>query len=84
VEIPEMAAVIRGIVRNSVEWKQNPYFDTLDPANINGLQMAKFDLARFYSQKQISTYVNKLKEERVEWLKRFKNLNPAILNALKP
>jgi phosphoenolpyruvate carboxykinase (ATP) len=83
VEIPEMATVIRGIVRNSAEWMRNPYFDTLVPVNINGLQMAKFDLSKFYSQEQINAYVNKLKEERLEWLKRFKNLNPAILNAVK-
>jgi phosphoenolpyruvate carboxykinase (ATP) len=83
VEIPEMAAIIRGIVRNSVGWTRNPYFDTLMPININGLQMCKFDLSKFYTQEQIDTYVNKLKKERLEWLKKFKNLNPAILNAAK-
>jgi phosphoenolpyruvate carboxykinase (ATP) len=82
-EIPEIAAVIRGIVRNSVEWTKNPYFDTLVPVNVNGLQMAKFDLSKFYSQEQINAYVNKLKAERLEWLKKFENLNSAILNAAK-
>jgi phosphoenolpyruvate carboxykinase (ATP) len=82
-EIPEIAAVIRGIVRNSVEWTRNPYFDTLVPVNVNGLQMAKFDLSKFYSQEQINAYVNKLKAERLAWLKKFENLNPAILNAAK-
>jgi len=82
VEIPEIAAVIRGIVRDAVEWKQDPYFDTLVPRKVNGVQMTKFDLSNFYSQEQINVYVNKLKEERVEWFKRFENLNPAILNGL--
>ena len=82
-EIPEIAAIIRGIVRNSVEWTRNPYFDTLVPVNVNGLQMAKFDLSKFYSQEQINAYVNKLKAERLAWLKKFENLNPAILNAAK-
>lgn len=83
VEIPEMAAIIRGIVRETVEWKQDPYFSTLVPRNVNGAQMTKFDLSKFYSQEQINAYVNKLKKERVEWLQRFENLNPAILNAFK-
>jgi len=82
-EIPEMAAVIRGIVRNSVEWTRNPYFDTLVPVSVNGLQMSKFDLAKFYSQEQINVYVNKLKAERFAWLKKFKNLNPTMLGAAK-
>jgi len=83
VEIPEMAAIIRGIVRDAVEWRQDPNFDTLVPRKVNGAQMTKFDLSNFYTQEQINAYVNKLKEERVEWLKRFENLNPAILNGFK-
>jgi len=83
VEIPEMAAIIRGIVRDSIEWEHDPSFDTLVPRKVNGVPMTKFDLAGFYSQEQINAYVSKLKEERLEWLKRFKNLNPATLNAVK-
>jgi len=83
VEIPEMAAIIRGIARNAIEWKLDPYFDTLVPRKVNGVQLTKFDLSNFYSQDQIDAYVNKLKEERVEWLKRFENLNPAIIDAFK-
>lgn len=83
VEIPEMAAIIRGIVRNSVSWKRDPYFDALVPKKVNGVQMTKFDLSKFYSQEQINFYVDKLKRERREWLKRFKDLNSAILNEVK-
>ncbi len=83
VEIPEMAAIIRGIVRDSVEWKRDPHFDVLVPRAVNGLQMTKFDLTKFYSQEQIDAYVDKLKRERLEWLKRFKNLNPAKFNAVE-
>jgi len=45
--------------------------------------MTKFDLSKFYSQEQINFYVDKLKRERREWLKRFEDLNPAILNEVK-
>jgi phosphoenolpyruvate carboxykinase (ATP) len=83
VEIPEMAALIRGIVRDSVEWKRDPYFDTLVPTNSNGVQMTKFDTSKFYSEEQINAYVKKLKKERIEWLKRFANLNPAIVDAVR-
>jgi phosphoenolpyruvate carboxykinase (ATP) len=53
------------------------------PIKVNGAQMTKFDLPKFYSPEQIKTYVDKLKEERVEWLKRFENLNPDIIKAVK-
>lgn len=78
-----MAAIIRGIVRNSVSWERDPYFDTLVPKKVNGVQMTKFDLSKFYFQEQINFYVDKLKRERREWLKRFEDLNPAILNEVK-
>jgi phosphoenolpyruvate carboxykinase (ATP) len=83
VEIPEIAAIVRGIVRNNGKWEREPYFKTLVPIKVNGAQMTKFDLTKFYSREQIKAYVDKLKEERVEWLKRFENLNPDILNAAK-
>jgi phosphoenolpyruvate carboxykinase (ATP) len=83
VEIPEMAGIIRGIVRNSAEWKREPHFGTLVPRNVNGVKMANFDPSKFYSQEQINAYVDRLKKERVEWLKKFENLNPAILDAIK-
>jgi phosphoenolpyruvate carboxykinase (ATP) len=83
VEIPEMAGIIRGIVRNSAEWTREPHFGTFVPRNVNRVKMANFDPSRFYSQEQINAYVDRLKKERVEWLKRFENLNPAILDAIK-
>lgn len=83
VEIPEMAAIIRGIVRNSIEWKQDPYFDTMVPKKVNGVQLTKFELSKYYSQEQIDAYVNKLKMERVEWLRRFENLNSDIVKSMK-
>lgn len=83
VEIPEMAAIIRGILRNCIEWDENPYFGVLTPKTVNGIKMAKFDPSRFYTQEQIMAHVNKLKEERLEWLKKFEGLNPKILDAVR-
>lgn len=82
-EIPEMAAIIRGIVRGTAEWEQEPCFETQVPKRANGVQMAKFDLANFYSEQTIQEYVTKLKKERIEWLKKFKDLNPAIASTVK-
>jgi phosphoenolpyruvate carboxykinase (ATP) len=77
-EIPEMAAIIRGIVRGTIEWEKEPYFETFVPKRVNGVQMAKFDLTRFYSEPTIKDYVKKLKNERMEWLRKFKTLDPAV------
>jgi phosphoenolpyruvate carboxykinase (ATP) len=79
VEIPEMAAIIRGIVKGSIEWTCEPYFNTLVPKKVNGMQMTRFDPSEYYSKEEIDAQVAKLKQERFAWLKRFESLNPTIL-----
>lgn len=74
VEIPEMAAIIRGIVRGNIEWAQEPYFGTLVPKKVEGVDISKFELSRFYSADKIEEYVNQLKRERKEYLSKFPDL----------
>jgi phosphoenolpyruvate carboxykinase (ATP) len=78
VEIPEMAAIIRGIAKGTIEWQSEPWFGTLVPKRADGIQLTKFDLRNFYSEQHIEEYVEKLKAERAEWLRKFKTLNPAL------
>jgi len=42
-----MAAIIRGIVRNFIEWTLYPFFDTLILREVNGVQMPRVDLSKF-------------------------------------
>lgn len=83
VEIPEMAFIIRGIARGSVKWEDDPYFDTLRPSWIEGVDINKFALDRFYSSDQIRKYVDDLKESRKEWLSKFPKLRTEIVQALR-
>jgi phosphoenolpyruvate carboxykinase (ATP) len=83
-EIPETAAIIRGIARDTVEWQNEPHFDMLVPKKVNGLKMTKFDLSNFYSEELVKDYVDRLKKERVEWLSRFENLDEALVNTIRP
>jgi phosphoenolpyruvate carboxykinase (ATP) len=83
VEIPEMASIIRAIARGEIGWSDDPYFGTKIPTGVPSVDMKKFDLAKYYSPEQISYYVQSLKKERVEYLSRFVNLNPAIAATIK-
>jgi len=78
VEIPEMAAIIRGIARGEIEWTDDPNFDTKIPKKVPGVDMKKFDLKRYYSPEQITYYVQSLKKERIEYLSKFPKLHPTI------
>ena len=82
VAIPEMAAIIRGIVGRTIEWEGEPEFGTQIPASVDGVDIAKFRLDKFYSREQANGYVTKLKEERRDWLARFPGLHPEIAEML--
>lgn len=82
IEIPEMAAIIKGIAKDSLTWKKDSNFEYFVPAKANGVNLTKFDLHNFYSKEEIKSYVDALKSERIEWLKKFDKLNPAIIKTI--
>ena len=81
VPIPEMSAIIRGILRNTVQWGEDPLFGTEVPVSVDGLDIDKYDLSNFYTGEQVQDYVTRLKEERRAHLASFPGLNPKILEA---
>ena len=81
VPIPEMSAIIRGILRNTVQWGEDPLFGTEVPVSVDGLDIDKYDLSNFYTGEQVQDYATRLKEERRAHLASFPGLNPKILEA---
>lgn len=75
-----LSSNIREIARKNIEWVKDRYFNTMVPKRVDGVNMERFSLTRYYTQEQINMYVNKLKEERKDYLKQFKTLSPEILN----
>ena len=73
-----MASLIRGIVRNTIEWEEEPLFGTQTPRKAEGVDMDKFRPERYYSKDQIATLADSLKKERREWLGRFPGLDEKI------
>ncbi|WXG44854.1 MAG: phosphoenolpyruvate carboxykinase [Promethearchaeati archaeon SRVP18_Atabeyarchaeia-1] len=83
VQIPEMSAIIGEICRGTIEWVDDPHFNTKIPKKVPGVDMNKFDLKNFYSSQQVDEYVKALRAERLQYIKQFKGLNPAIVKALE-
>ncbi|MEA3401328.1 MAG: phosphoenolpyruvate carboxykinase [Armatimonadota bacterium] len=83
VQIAEMAAVIRGIVRGEIEWEEEPIWGTEVPTAVDGVDLDRFDPHEFYTQEQIDNFVSELRRERIEHLEKFDGLDQAILNAFK-
>ena len=78
VQIPEMAAIIRGIARGSIEWEEDSLFGTQVPRRVEGVEMERFRLDRYYTPSQIQSLTKQLLEERAAYLEGFARLNPRI------
>ena len=81
IAIEEMASMIRGIARDSIQWETEPYFHTQVPKRVDGLDLEKFNLVNYYTQAQIEEYVANLRQERRAWLARFPGLREEVVNA---
>jgi phosphoenolpyruvate carboxykinase (ATP) len=81
--IPEMASIIRGIARGAIEWTDDPLWKAQLPKKVEGMDISRFALNRFYLQRTTEKYSTELKRERIEYLERFPKLDPAITESYK-
>jgi phosphoenolpyruvate carboxykinase (ATP) len=83
VQIPEMASVIRGIARGTIEWQEDPYWMVETPKYVEGCDIDRFSLDRFYDTDQIDYLINELRLERSEYIESFPGLDPVVAKAVE-
>ncbi len=83
IRIQDSAAVIREISRAGVAWKRDEYWGYEVPAAIPGLDLARYDERRFYTGEDLAALRESLRAERIAWLSKFADLDPAIAGAIK-
>lgn len=83
IEIDEMASIIRGIVRETIQWRQDPVWGAVVPAAVEGMDLDRLDPSHFYSPEEIGQYVAQLKAERRVYFEKYPNLYPEIKTAFK-
>ncbi len=76
--------ILEMIARNEIEWQKDNFWGYEVPVSIPGVDLARFDLSKYYSEEQIQQMSNDLKRERLAWLSRFHGLDNDIINALQP
>jgi len=83
VRIPEMAAIIRGIARGAIRWKEDPNWMALTPESVDGMDITRFDLNTHYDQQKIDSLIAAIRLERAEYARQFRGLDTQILNAVE-
>ncbi|MBI4972818.1 MAG: phosphoenolpyruvate carboxykinase (GTP) [Candidatus Omnitrophica bacterium] len=83
IDIPDNAALIRGIARGTIRWEREPYFGSEIPVEVEGIDISRFDPRRYYTQKQFEELVAELRRERLEYIEKYPSLRSEISGALK-
>jgi phosphoenolpyruvate carboxykinase (ATP) len=78
VRIQDSAALIREIARSGIKWTREDYWGYEVPAEVPGLDLRRFDEHRYYHDNEIRKLNDQLREERINWLHSFDDLDPRI------
>ncbi|MEW6553967.1 MAG: phosphoenolpyruvate carboxykinase (ATP) [Actinomycetota bacterium] len=83
ISVRDSVKIIEMIARDEIKWKEDPFWGYEVPEEIPGMDYSRFDLGNFYQPSEISSLEEALRNERIEWLERFEDLDPDILNAIR-
>ncbi len=82
ITVHDSATIIKEIARGTVEWKKDPDWGYEVLESIPEVYVSKFHPERHYSKEKYAELTEELRKERKEWLAKFKNLYPAIRDAI--
>jgi phosphoenolpyruvate carboxykinase (ATP) len=83
ISVYDSAKIIEMIARDEISWKQDDFWGYEVPTNIPGIDISRFDLDNFYSREQQEMMNTKFKEDRLNWLLRFPELDNSIVNVME-
>jgi phosphoenolpyruvate carboxykinase (ATP) len=83
VQIPEMASIIRGIARGTIEWQEDPNWMVEVPKSVEGCDISRFDLGKFYDTDSVDHLTAELRRERAQYIERFAGLDPVIAKSVE-
>lgn len=76
-----MSAIIRGIVRSTNQWGRDKYWNLEVPTFVDGMDLSKYDVKKFYDRDSIIDQVSVLRRERAEYIEKFSTLDKTVIKA---
>ncbi len=74
--------LVESLVRGHAEWKMDEKLGYESATEIEGVDLSPYDPYQIYGAGKYAQHMNKLREERRAWLKKYPALHPDILNAI--
>jgi phosphoenolpyruvate carboxykinase (ATP) len=83
ITVRDSVRIIEMIARDRIKWKEDPFWGYEIPEEVPGMDFARFDLRNFYQPSEIQALEEALRKERIEWMERFEELDPSIIDAIR-
>jgi phosphoenolpyruvate carboxykinase (ATP) len=83
ITVQESVEIIKQIARGSIKWETDPNWHYLIPKEIPNIDLELYNPLNYYSETEYNQRIKNLKEDRIDWLKKFQQLKPEIRQAIK-
>ncbi len=75
-------AILKEIARDTIRWETDPDWGYQVAAGIPGVELASYNPADYYTSGEYRELVEKLREERRQWLAKYPGLESDIIRAI--
>jgi phosphoenolpyruvate carboxykinase (ATP) len=75
--------IMKQIAKEGIRWQKDPDWGYEVATDVPGIDLAKYDPRRHYSNEEYASLVEKLRQERREWLAKFPGLDSEIPKAIE-
>ena len=82
ISILDTVAILRGVCRDSIEWKKDPVLGLEVPAMVEGVDISSYELSNFFSQAELQEALDHLRAERKAWIASFPKLKSEFSTSL--
>ncbi|MFH1470262.1 MAG: phosphoenolpyruvate carboxykinase (ATP), partial [Candidatus Micrarchaeota archaeon] len=82
ITVRDSCTIIREIARGTVQWKNDEHWGYEIATEIPGVDMSRFDWAKYYSKEEHDSMVDELRKERRSWLAKFPELKREIIKTI--
>lgn len=82
ITVYDSARLLADAARGTIKWKKDPDWGYEVAVSTGDVDLSKFNPSEFYDRKEYRKLTLQLKKERKAWLRKFKKLDKAIINAI--
>ncbi|RKD29562.1 phosphoenolpyruvate carboxykinase (ATP) [Thermohalobacter berrensis] len=82
ITIKVSTTIMKEVAKDNIEWQLDKDWGYLVPKNVPGIDIQKYNPKNYYTKIEYKNLINKLKNERTEWLNRFHSLNKKIASSI--